>query len=92
MKQEQKKNFFLTALYSPKHTDRLFNEVFSSRVCIIGDKKGLLYLAERINEYIKSGDCDYDNLSFEVGSELSEGKVALDIVCDDERVLKGQPS
>ena len=48
------------------------------------------HIVDRIADYLECGDCDYDNLNFDIGSDLSGGNIKLDIVCDEECKLQNK--
>lgn len=88
MKNNQQDDFFLKIEYLPMHKDELLNAMRDPHVTIIGNKKGLRYLVDKIADYLESGDCDYDNLNFDVGPDLSEDSIDMDVVCDEECLFK----
>lgn len=84
MEQKETDNFFLKVEYLPKYEDKKFNVTTPPHVTIVGNKEGLKYLVDKISDYLESGDCDYDNLNFDIGPDLSEGPITMDVVCDEE--------
>lgn len=70
--------------YLPRHKDELLNAIRDQHVTIIGNKEGLKYLVDKISDYLESGDCDDDNLNFDIGPDLLEGSITMDVVCDEE--------
>lgn len=84
MRQKEANNFFLKIEYIPMHKDELLNAKRDPHVTIVGNKEGLKYLVDKISDYLESSDCDYDNLNFDIGPDLSEGPIDMDIVCDEE--------
>lgn len=88
MNQNKEEKFFLRVEYLTEYEDKKFNILTPPHVTIVGNKKGLKYLVKKISDYLENGDCDYDNLNFDIGPDLSEGVITLDIVCDDECLLQ----
>ena len=39
---------------------------------------------DKILDYLESGDCDYDNLNFDIGPDLSDDSISMDVICDEE--------
>ena len=88
MNQDKDDNFFLEVSYAEAYRDERFDVTTTPCVTIVGNKKGIKYLVDRIADYLESGDCDYDNLNFDIGPDLSGGNIKLDIVCDEECKLQ----
>ena len=45
-------------------------------------------MARKIEEYLISGDCKTDNLNFDIGADLSDDSIEMDIVYDEECFFK----
>lgn len=84
MNKNNEDKFFLKVEYLAEYEDTKFEVLIPPHVTIIGNKKGLKYLVSKISDYLESGDCDYDNLNFDIGPDLSEGVVTMDVVCDED--------
>ncbi len=75
--------YLLKVVYIPEHKVQSYNMTFLPHVTIVGNKKGLKYLIDKISDYLESGDCEYDNLNFDIGRDLSEGSIDMDVVYED---------
>ena len=75
---------FLKSVYNPEHFVEKYKMNFKPHITIIGNKKGLKYLVDKILDYLESGDCDYDNLNFDIGPDLSDDSISMDVICEEE--------
>ena len=74
--------------YIPESLNNPIEAKHNSTVIIIGNENGFDYMARKIEEYLISGDCKTDNLNFDIGADLSDDSIEMDIVYDEECFFK----
>lgn len=74
-------DFKLKLTYSLNDEDKPLNLYQKPYVTLIGDKSGLEYFAEDIEDFLNSGVCIFDNLNFDIGPNLDDDSIAMDVVC-----------
>ena len=74
-------DFKLKLTYSLNEGNKLLDLQKKPYVTLIGDKSGLEYFVEDIEDYLDSGNYIFDNLNFDVGPNLDDDSIAMDVVC-----------
>lgn len=81
---EKEEKIVLGTAFSPGGWDERFNMRLSPTISIHGNKRGLEFFVAKISEYLESGDIEEDDIHFDVGVDLTEDSVSLDVVLDGE--------